>query len=94
MSKIEVLQLPGFKRAYKMLQQNQRHAVNNAITTILDNSRIGQEKKGDLSKVWVYKFNCVNQQFLIAYEYDPKTLTLLAIGLHENFYRDLKEYVN
>ena len=38
----------------------------------------------------VYKFDCVNQQYLLAYEYDPKTRILLALGVHENFYRDLK----
>jgi hypothetical protein len=34
----------------------------------------------------------VNNEALIAYTYNPDTdtLTLLALGYHENFYRDLK----
>jgi len=37
----------------------------------------------------------VNQLALLAYEYDEvkDTLTLLAFGSHENFYRDLKKKV-
>ena len=49
-----------------------------------------QTKKGDLVGVYVYKFDCVNQQFLLAYEYDPTTRVLLLVGTHENFYRNLK----
>jgi len=37
----------------------------------------------------------VKQLALLAYEYDDAsdTLTLLAFGSHENFYRDLKKKV-
>jgi hypothetical protein len=28
---------------------------------------------------------------LLAYEWDPKQRLLLALGVHENFYRDLKK---
>lgn len=82
--------MPGFKRTYKKLHQNQRIAVDQAITTITKNPDKGEAKKGDLAGVHVYKFNCVKQQFLLAYEYDPNNRTLLALGVHENFYRDLK----
>lgn len=51
---------------------------------------IGEAKKCDLSGVYVHKFDCVNQLFLLAYEYDPATRVLLLVGTHENFYRNLK----
>jgi hypothetical protein len=53
---------------------------------------IGEMKKGDLNGIQVYKFKMVKQLTLLAYEYDSGvlTLTLLALGTHENFYRDLK----
>jgi hypothetical protein len=37
----------------------------------------------------------INQLTLLAYSYDGSvlTLTLLAIGSHENFYRDLKKKI-
>jgi hypothetical protein len=37
-----------------------------------------------------YKFDCVGQPFLLAYEYDPLSQVLLLVGTHENFYRLLK----
>ncbi|MBF0354665.1 MAG: type II toxin-antitoxin system RelE/ParE family toxin [Alphaproteobacteria bacterium] len=53
-------------------------------------SALCEAKKGDLAGVYVYKFQCVAQRFLLAYEYDPATRLLLLVGTHENFYRDLK----
>ena len=49
-------------------------------------------KKGDLNGVQVYKFKMVKQLTLLAYEfYESKLeLILLALGTHENFYRDIK----
>ena len=83
-------QKPAFKRAYKKLQANQRAAVHTAIRAALADPVLGQEKKGDLAGVFVYKFDCVNQQFLLAYQWDEIKRVLLAVGSHENFYRDLK----
>jgi hypothetical protein len=53
---------------------------------------IGQEKKGDLIGVFVYKFKSSAQLFLLAYEWDEDSRTLLMIGVHENFYREVKNY--
>ncbi len=50
-------------------------------------------KVGDLRDVQVYKSKPKNQQFLLAYEIIDSTLFLLAFGSHENFYRDLKKYL-
>lgn len=88
--KVTLAQRPSFKRAYKKLHANQRDAVHTAIREIVADPTMGQEKKGDLAGVAVYKFDCVSQQFLLAYLWDETTRTLLAVGPHENFYRDLK----
>ncbi len=90
MTDITVLQMPLFKRAYKKLKRNQQEATNQAVAAIIANPALGTPKKGDLSGVYVYKFDGVNQQFLLADEWDPITRILLALGVHENFYRDLK----
>jgi hypothetical protein len=87
---IIVRQMPEFKRAYKKLHHNQRRSVDQAILDIVHNPSLGTSKKGDLAGVCVYKFNCVKQEMLLAYEYDAENRLLLALGLHENFYRDLK----
>lgn len=88
--KVTLEQRPAFKRVYKKLHANQRDAVHAAIREIVANPVIGEAKKGDLVGVTVHKFDCVNQQFLLAYLWDETTRTLLAVGPHENFYRDLK----
>jgi mRNA interferase RelE/StbE len=87
---IALHQRPAFKRAYKKLHANQRHAIHEAIRALITNPMLGEEKMGDLAGVWVYKFDCINQQYLLAYVWDETTRTWLALGPHENFYRDLK----
>jgi len=67
--------------------------LDGAIKQIIKNPSIGELKKGDLNGVQVYKFKMVNQLTLLAYDFnaDKKQLILLALGSHENFYRDLKK---
>jgi len=87
---VELEQKPAFKRVYKKLHSNQRDEVHSAIQALVADPDLGEEKKGDLATVFVYKFECVNQQFLLAYQWDDAKRVLLALGPHENFYRDLK----
>jgi mRNA interferase RelE/StbE len=88
---MKTVQTPYFRRSYKKLHANQIKPVNEAIRQILSDVSCGEEKKGDLAGVRVYKFRVLEQQFLLAYEFDKETLFLLALGVHENFYRDLKK---
>jgi len=90
-TKGQVFQKPAFKRVYKKLHRNQLKAVNQAIQVVIDSPELGSEKKGDLTGIYVYKFDCVNQQYLLAYEWDEASRTLLLLGVHENFYRRLKD---
>ena len=83
--------MPSFKKAYKKLHANEKSKVNDAIRVIIQNPNLGQEKKGDLAGVFVYKFKVHNQEILLAYEWSPREKLLLALGVHENFYRDLKK---
>ncbi len=92
-SEIVILQEREFKVAYKKLHPNQKKAVCAAIKTIQQNPLAGDEKKGDLKGIFVYKFSCLDRTFLLAYQWDPFTRTLLALGVHENFYRDLKKQI-
>ncbi len=78
---------------YKILHGNVRKAANEVIRDIATDPTIGTEKKQDLRGVYVYKIKIQTQQYLLAYTFDPKTLTLLMIGVHENFYRDLKRRI-
>ena len=91
MSTIEIRQMPAFKKVYKKLLSTHKSIVNEAVRTIVNNPKVGEEKKGDLGGVYVYKFKINHQEFLLAYEWDPALRVLLALGVHENFYRDLKK---
>ena len=87
---VQLEQKPAFKRVYKKLHTNQREAVHTAIRAVVADPSLGEEKKGDLAGVFVHKFDCVSQQFQLAYQWNETKRVLLAVGPHENFYRDLK----
>ena len=90
---MNIVQTSSFKRAVKKLHKNQKQDLDKAVKAIIDNIDIGDDKIGDLSGISVHKFKMVNQLTLLAYSYEDNTitLTLLALGTHENFYRDLKK---
>lgn len=94
MTDILIQQMPAFKKAYKKLFKEQKRLVNKAILAVVSNPSIGEEKKGDLAGVFVYKFKVDKQEMLLAYEWIPSERLLLALGVHENFYRDLKKRRN
>lgn len=94
MAKIsQVLQTPSFKKAAKKLHKNQKVDLDDAIRALVENPLLGEQKKGDLSFMRVYKFKMVKQLALIGYSYEDGTvvLELLTFGSHENFYRDVKK---
>jgi len=59
----------------------------------MDTPHIGSEKKGDLRGVYVHKFKIQTVQYLLAYRFIGNALELIIIGPHENYYRDLKNYL-
>ena len=91
---VKILQTPIFVKTKKKLNKNQIKDLDKAIRKIIDNPQIGQKKIGDISDVWVYKFRMAKRENLLAYQWDPKKRILIALGVHENFYKDLKKYKN
>ena len=89
----QVLQSPSFKKAVKKLHKNQKKELDKAVIALMENPLLGEQKKGDLLFLRVYKFKMINQLFLLGYSYaqDSVVLELLALGSHENFYRDIKK---
>lgn len=88
---MRVLVSPTFSRAAKRLRGNQKAALDDAVRAIAENPLVGDAKIGDLAGVRVFKFRMVDQLCLLAYaQAEDGTLELLALGAHENFYRDLK----
>ena len=90
-----VVQTPSFKKAVKKLKANEKKVLDTAIKKLIENPNLGEQKKGDLSFLNVYKFKMVKQQTLLGYSFHSGNLTLmlLALGTHENYYRDLKRKI-
>lgn len=87
-----VLQTPTFKKAVKKLKPNQKKELDIAVKEVIAKPAIGEQKKGDLAFLRVYKFKMNKQLTLLGYSFDDGTLTLelMALGSHENFYRNIK----
>ena len=90
---MKVLQSRQFAKVVKKQHANQKADLDRAVQLLMQDPLIGDRKSGDLGGVRVYKFQMVNQENLLAYSYEDEvlTLTLLALGSHDNFYRDLKQ---
>ena len=90
-----VLQTPSFKKAVKKLKLDQKKDLDSAIKELMEKPELGEQKKGDLAFLRVYKFKMSKQLTLLGYSFNDGTLTLelMAFGSHENFYRDVKRGV-
>ena len=89
----QVQQTRRFARVYKKLTQISLIAdTDAAVEAVAENPDVGERKKGDLGQLWVYKFRSQGQLYLLGYtrEDEVRLIYLEALGLHENFYRDLK----
>jgi mRNA-degrading endonuclease YafQ of YafQ-DinJ toxin-antitoxin module len=89
---MKVIQTQTFAKVVKKLHSNQKEDLDEAVKSIMKDTNIGELKVGDLAGIRVHKFKMVTQIVLLAYTYSSDTLTLLALGSHENFYRDLKSF--
>ena len=92
---MNIIQTSRFKKVVKKLDSNQKSALDKAIKEIIKDPSLGQSKVRDLSGTLVYKFDMAKQPSLLVYTYQDgvTTLTLLVLGVPENFYLDLKATV-
>jgi mRNA-degrading endonuclease RelE of RelBE toxin-antitoxin system len=91
---MQIILAPKFNKKYKKLHANQLADANKAISVVIKNPSIGEQKKGDLNWLRVHKFKMVGQLTLLGYSiHNDETivLTFIDIGSHENFYRDIKK---
>ena len=86
-----VLQTPTFKKAVKKLKPNQKKDLNTAIKTLMAKPTLGEQKKGNLAFLRVYKFKMNKQLTLWGYSFNEGALILelMTLGTHENFYRNI-----
>ena len=86
---MKVVQTGSFRRKAKKIHANEKTAPDRAVRKLVASPESGASKKGDLAGVRILKYKVKAQQYLLAYSYEPELITLLAIGTHENFYRDV-----
>jgi mRNA-degrading endonuclease RelE of RelBE toxin-antitoxin system len=88
----DVRQTRRFARTYKKLHDNVVREVDTAVAAVAQDPDLGEQKMGYLAALWVYKFRCLDQLYLLGYTRDDgvRLVYLEAVGPHENFYRDLK----
>lgn len=84
-----------FNRTAKKLPHELKSALDEQIRAILEDPTLGEAKTGDLAGIRVLKFGYYGHLYLIAYEVDEENeqIFIYAVGGHENFYRDLKQYL-
>jgi len=87
---LNIITTPTFAKTVKKLHDKDKKAVDEAVREILAKPTTGEAKKGDLLGVSVYKFKINKQEILLSYSVGPNELLLIALGTHENFYRDMK----
>ncbi len=90
---MKILQSRSFERKVKKFSKQDKVALDKQIQIIVEESSIGEEKKGDLRGVHVHKFKIKAILYLLSYRFMGDTLELIMIGPHQNYYRDLKTYL-
>ncbi len=90
---MRIYQSRSFEKKVKKMSRSEKEALDREIKRIAEDPSIGEEKKGDLKDVFAHKFKLKTTQYLFAYRKVGGDLELVMIGPHENYYRDLKQYL-
>ncbi|HNR13673.1 MAG TPA: type II toxin-antitoxin system RelE/ParE family toxin [Thermodesulfobacteriota bacterium] len=90
---MKIYQSRSFEKRVKKMSKSEKEALDQEVKRIADNPAIGEEKKGALRGVFVHKFKLKTTLYLLAYRKIAGDLELVMIGPHENYYRDLKQYL-
>lgn len=91
---MKVFQSSSFGKKVNKFKQKEKQELDKAVKEIIKDPSIGTEKKGDLKGIFVHKFKISRNEFLLSYRIVGEVIELITIGLHENYYRDLKSYLN
>jgi mRNA interferase RelE/StbE len=95
---LAVLTTSSFDRVVKKLHPKDKKVLDAVVAEIMDNPFFGEEKRGDLAGVFVFKFKLNSQETLLAYKLqpdkrNPTEFVLMSVGPHGNFYSQLKRSV-
>ncbi len=90
---MRVLQTKHFERRVKKLSPGHKAILDAQVRSIMDDPSIGDQKKGDLHGVFVHKFYINKTLYLLAYRHTDDLLELIMLGSHQNYYKQLKNYL-
>ena len=90
---MKIYQSRSFEKKVKKMSMSEKDSLDREIKLIAEDPAIGEEKKGDLRDVFIHKFKLETTQYLLAYRKVGGDLELVMIVPHENYYRDLKQYL-
>ena len=90
---MKIYQSRSFENKIKRFSKKEKNILDQEIKKIIGDPSVGEEKKGDLRGVYIYKFKIKTIQYLISYRTINDGIELIMIGPHENYYRDLKDYL-
>jgi len=90
---MKIYQSRTFENKIKKFSKQEKGILDKEIKKIIEHPFAGEEKKGDLRGVYIHKFKIKTIQHLLSYRMINDGLELIMIGLHENYYRDLKSYL-
>ena len=91
---MSIIQSRTFEKRVRRFRKQEKKVLDQQVRKLAKDPSIGQEKRGELRGVFVHKFKIHATQYLLSYRMaDSDTLELIMIGPHENYYRDLTNYL-
>ncbi|MBI5408040.1 MAG: type II toxin-antitoxin system RelE/ParE family toxin [Nitrospirae bacterium] len=90
---MDILYKAPFKKFVKKQTRPFQLVIEDETEKIVNDPEAGELKKGDLAGFRVHKFVFQKRQYLVAYKLQYNMIVVYMIGVHENFYRDLKRYL-
>lgn len=91
---MKVLQSNIFLKAVKKFNKSDKGILDEVIKDICLGRATGDQKGGDLKGIFVYKFKIRVHQYMLSYRMNGEFLELIMLGPHENYYRNLKHFLN
>ncbi len=86
------------ERYFKRLREKGlKAAYLAALDKLRENPYVGQSKRGDLAGIYGYDVHYAGVNYEIAYvvyEEGPKLVVVVLAGSRENFYEQLKRYID
>jgi len=91
---MKIIQSRTFEKRVRRFRKQEKKILDQQVRRIVSDPGVGQEKRGELRGVFVHKFKIHATQYLLSYRLqNADTLELIMIGPHENYYRDLTDYL-